>query len=124
MDDLKISHVHPTVVDVELQCLKEQYGKFTLYKTTQGKVKNYQGMLMCFRKKGKVKVIITKNSQITPEIALMDMGGLEETPTTNHLFQVSEDSGKLLENKQEVFQTLAAKIIFVICWSQTNTKQT
>ena len=78
---------------------------------------DYLGMRLYFSKNGKVKGMMPKHVQSMLEKFPMGMGGLVEIPAANHLFQVKEDSSEISSHHEEVFWTLAAKIIFVSCWS-------
>ena len=46
------------------------------------------------------------------------MGGIADTPSANHMFQVQEDEVTLMPVQDNLFQTLVAKILFVSCWSR------
>eukprot|EP00957_Ditylum_brightwellii_P095702 7291964-Ditylum_brightwellii.AAC.1 len=51
--DLKISHVDSREVMKMLDILQKKYGKM---QTTRGKLHNYLGMTLDFRKRGKVRI--------------------------------------------------------------------
>eukprot|EP00957_Ditylum_brightwellii_P135686 10347663-Ditylum_brightwellii.AAC.1 len=57
VDDLKILHEDSRKVTKMLYLLKRKYGKM---KTARGKVHEYLGMTLDYRKKGKVKVGMVK----------------------------------------------------------------
>eukprot|EP00957_Ditylum_brightwellii_P112576 8581787-Ditylum_brightwellii.AAC.2 len=96
MDDLKISHVDNREVTKMLQILEKKYGKM---QTTQGKVHDYLGMTLDFRKRGKVKVGMVKYAKEIIETFPKKIEGSVNTPAAEHLFQVNEDGVKLNEEK-------------------------
>jgi hypothetical protein len=58
VDDLKISHVDPTVVESLLSLLNSEYRKINPLVTTSGKIHEYLGMTLDFTDDGKVKVVM------------------------------------------------------------------
>ena len=85
MDDLNIYHVRSAVVDNVLWRREEKYVKVSPLTSAQGKVHYYLGMLLSFRKKGKVRVKKTKQIRFTPKTATVGIYGLAETPPTNRI---------------------------------------
>ena len=56
VDDLKISHIDPKVVDWVLAKLSEEYGREAPITMNRGKVHDYLGMTLDYRSAGKVKI--------------------------------------------------------------------
>jgi hypothetical protein len=54
VDDLKISHTNPIIVDQFLHWVKETYGKIGVIKTMRGKIHEYLGMKLDYSVKGQV----------------------------------------------------------------------
>jgi len=55
VDNLKISHVDKAFVEHILQKLNDKFAKNSPLMTTRGKVLEYLGMTINYRKKGKVQ---------------------------------------------------------------------
>jgi hypothetical protein len=114
VDDLKISHVDPSVVTEVIKQLEDEFGKEASLTVTRGKKHDYLGMTIDYSTPGKVKIgmvdYIDKMLAELPE----DMSGESVTPAPNHLFQVNmEDAVKLPAEKSELFHHNAAKLLFL-----------
>ena len=59
VDDLNISHENGDTVDALIKNLSKQYGKEADLTTHRGKVHEYLGMKLDYRKQGKVKIDTT-----------------------------------------------------------------
>jgi hypothetical protein len=91
VNDIKVSHLDPKVVNMVLNLFEERYGKEALLTvTTRGKVHEYLGMTINFSEKGKAK--FTMFDYITNMLIdrPMDMNGEAATPAPIHLFQVNK----------------------------------
>ena len=86
VDDLKTSHVDPTVVSSVISDIDAEYGKKMT--TTRGKVHKYLGMTIDYSSPGKVIFLmidyIGKMLDNIPE----DMKGESATTATHHLFGI------------------------------------
>jgi hypothetical protein len=113
VDDLKISHVDPEVVDSLVSLLDGEYGKINPLVTTHGKVHEYLGMTLDYTEDGKVKIIM--KDYITNMLAELpdDMSGESATPAALHLFTVNEKAEKLDEPTSEVFHHHTAQLLFL-----------
>eukprot|EP00957_Ditylum_brightwellii_P122138 9314495-Ditylum_brightwellii.AAC.1 len=79
-----------------LKLLENKYGNM---KTTWGKVHDYLGMTLDFRKKGKVKVGMVKYAKEVIETFPEAIKGSVNTPMAEHLFTVNENGVKLNEEQ-------------------------
>jgi hypothetical protein len=114
VDDIKISHADPKVVDTILGLLQERYGKEAPLTVTRGKVHEYLGMTIDFWEDGKVK--ITMFDYIRNMLAELpaDMDGGTATPAPSHLFQVNDKDPDLLdEDTATFFHHNVAKLLFL-----------
>jgi hypothetical protein len=89
VDDLKISHVKPSVVSDIIRKLEEVFGQEAPLTITRGKYHKYLGMYLHFSRKGKVTVDLKKF--VTEFISQVpaDMSGFANTPASLHLLQIN-----------------------------------
>jgi len=113
VDNLKISHAEKAVVDNILKKLNEKFGKNSPITTTQVKVLEYLGMMIDYRKKGKVTFSMKEYIKKLLEEAPYDMNGTAKTPAANHLFNVNDRAKKLAYNKAELFHHMVAKLLYL-----------
>ena len=95
MDDLKILHVIPKVVDGVLSQMNIKYGKVSPLSLNRGRVHDYLDMRLDYSTKFKVHITMPNHIEGILEAAAEDMNGISETPASNHLFQVREDGSTL-----------------------------
>eukprot|EP00957_Ditylum_brightwellii_P210976 15365620-Ditylum_brightwellii.AAC.2 len=110
VENLKISHIDSREVTKMLDILQKKYGKM---KTTRGKVHNYIGMTLNFRKRGKVRIGMVKYTKEIIETFPEKIEGSVNTPAAEHLFVINEDGIKLSEEKAQAFHTSTAKLLFL-----------
>jgi hypothetical protein len=119
VDDLKISHVTPKVVDRFLEWVKEMYEDPGIKKITpsRGKIHDYLGMTLDFSIPGKVKLLMKEYiMKMLSEFPYQDqLKALKavRTPAAGHLFVVNEESEKLEAKVAEDFHTTVAKGLFL-----------
>jgi hypothetical protein len=113
VDDIKISHEDPRVVDSVLGLLKTRYGKEAPLTVTRGKEQDYLGMTLDYREDGKVKILMIDYIQKMLAELPDDMSGEAPTPAANHLFEVDESPDKLDEETAELFYHNVAKLLFL-----------
>jgi hypothetical protein len=109
VNDLKISHVDPEVVEEILKLLNERYGKETPLVVTRGKLHDYLGMVIDFSKDGKVQIKMVDYITDIPD----GMTGEAATPVANHLFMINEEPVLLNEENSEIFHHHTAKLLFL-----------
>jgi hypothetical protein len=129
VDDCKISHEVPQVIDETIDWLKAEYESIFEdgsgeMKVHRGKVHKYLGMSLDFTNKG--QCIVTMNDYLADivkaydlAIAKHDDGFLPitkqryETPAPENLFTVNEDCEKLPKEMAADFHTVVAKMLYV-----------
>lgn len=116
VDDLKVSHKNPRIVDQFEQWVDFMYGdpKIGKVKSTKGRVHDYLGMVLDYSSQGEVKIdmryYVKQMLQDFPE----EIKKTEwvKNPATANLFKV--DGSKPLEkSKAEIFHTMVAKALFL-----------
>jgi hypothetical protein len=113
VDDLKISHADPEVVEEVLRMLNERYGKKSPLVVTRGKVRDYLGMIFDFSVDGKVKITMEEYIWELLEETPEDMAGVCATPAANHLFQVNNQPVLLSQERSDLFHHLTAKLLYL-----------
>ena len=117
VDDMKISHKDPKVIDEFLEWIQECYGKIGGKKVTvtRGKVHDYLGMKLDFSVAGQVSVdmrdYVTTMIEAFPDGAIPD--GKVPSPWTDALFRIDEKSPKLESARAEQFHTTTAQGLFL-----------
>jgi hypothetical protein len=113
VEDIKISHEDPKVVDSVLGLLGTRYGKEAPLTVTRGKEHDYLGMTLDYREDGKVKILMIDYIQKMLAELPDDMNGEAATPAANHLFEVDESADKLDEETAQLFHHNVAKLLFL-----------
>jgi len=119
VDDLKVSHVDPKVVDKFINWAKKKYEdtEITKLKPSRGKVHDYLGMILDYSVPGKVKISMKDYiDSMLKEFPHMDeVNQLKEvkTPAAEHLFTVNNKAPKLSPERKETFHTTVAKGLFL-----------
>ncbi len=129
VDDCKLSHEHPKVIDETVDWLRAEYESIFedglgAMKVHRGKVHKYLGMRLDFSHKG--KCIVTMHDYLDGILKEFDAamekhehGFLPvtkqryETPAPDNLFIVNEDCEKLPDEMVADFHTIIAKILYV-----------
>jgi hypothetical protein len=119
VDDLKVSHVEPKVVDDFIEWARSKYEdvKITKMKPSRGKIHNYLGMVLDYSEPGKVKIqmkdYIKKMLEEFPSAKEVEALKRVSTPAAEHLFRVNPKAEKLNPEKAEEFHTTVAKALFL-----------
>jgi Reverse transcriptase (RNA-dependent DNA polymerase)/Zinc knuckle len=113
VDDLKISHVDPTVVTDVIAMLSAEFGKEAPLTVSRGAVHEYLGMTLDFTEKGVAKIDMSKYVENVITEMPEDMAGVCPTPAANHLFEVNQEAEKLDETKKEFFHHVVAQLLFL-----------
>jgi hypothetical protein len=113
VDDLKISHEDPAVVEEILRLLNERYGKEAPLVVTRGKIHDYLGMVIDYSIDGKVQIKMIDYIKAMLDELPDDMAGEAATPAANHLFTVNEDPVPLNEDNADMFHHHTAKLLFL-----------
>jgi hypothetical protein len=120
VDDCKLSHKDPKVVDKTIKWLRREYesifedgsGAMTVHR---GKVHTYLGMTLDYSMRGLCKVtmfdyldeILTTFSKIEPK-----EDGTKSTAAPSNLFTIDEDCEKLAPERAKQFHNLVAKTLY------------
>ncbi len=119
VDDLKISHVEPTVVTTILNLLDKKYGqeivggKRAPLTINRGKIHDYLGMTLDYSEAGSVKLDMTDYVAKVLDEMPEDMDGTATTPAANYLFQIIDGIECLDEATSEFFHATVAKLLFL-----------
>jgi hypothetical protein len=108
VDDNKISHKNPKVVDKVIGKLEEKFGPMS---KTRGKDHDFLGMSLTFRNK-RIGVCMKKHILKACEEFLEDITRNAMTPASNYLFKI-RDVKKLSSEKAENFHSVVALLLFV-----------
>jgi hypothetical protein len=119
VDDLKVSHVLPSVVTRMAEWLKSQYeqlfddgsGAMTIH---QGKKQDYIGMVLDYSTLGVVTIgMIQYVKEIIEHFQEHDDSSrVAATPAAKHLFKVDEDATPLSEKMATIYHHFTAKALF------------
>jgi hypothetical protein len=96
VDDLKISHIDPSVVTSIIKLLESEFGKEAPLTKTRGKVHEYLGMTIDFSLPEKVKFIMLDYMKGMLDELPADMDGTVITPASSHLFDVNQMAEKAI----------------------------
>ena len=114
VDDLKISHVDPKVVDEVIALLESEFGKEAPLTVSREKVHEYLGVTIDFRVEGKVKFTMIDYIQNMLNELPADMLGTVISPAASHLFDVNDKAERLSSEKSEFFHHKnVAKLMFL-----------
>ena len=129
VDDCKISHELPEVIDETISWLRAEYESIFedgsgAMKVHRGKVHKYLGMTLDFTKRG--QCVITMYDYLHGILRAYDAACAKhadgfipvtkqryETPAPDNLFTVNEDCEKLPEEMAADFHTIIAKTLYV-----------
>jgi hypothetical protein len=114
VDDVKISHVSPLVVDGIIRTLEEEYGQDAPLNIRRGKIHDYLGMTFDYRKEGKVSISMKDYIAGIIELLPLRMRGCATTPAANHLFNVNEKQTNFLnEEDSDRFHRVTAQLMYL-----------
>ena len=114
VDDLKISHKDPSVVDDVINNINAVYGEIQEITVKRGKGHDYLGMDVNLETKEKVKISMKKYIKDMLEELPKDMNGVSATPAAKHLFEVNEENPKYLDiERKQTFHHNVAKLLFL-----------
>ena len=120
VDDCKLSHVDPKVMDQKIGWLRQEYksifedgsGKMLV---SRGKVHKYLGMTLDYTTPGQVK--ITMLDYVAEILEAFDKAepncsGTKSSAAPDNLFKVDEDCEKLKPKQAVEFHNLVAKTLY------------
>ena len=109
VDDNKISHKDPKVVDMIIERIEEKYGKMS---QTRGDNLEFFGMDIKFREK-KIEIGMKKHVKKAIDLFEEEITKTAATPARHYLFEVREEAEPLPEKKAENFHSVVALLLFV-----------
>jgi Reverse transcriptase (RNA-dependent DNA polymerase) len=113
VDDLKISHQDPKVVDKVIELIAGEFGKEAPLTVNRGTSHEYLGMNLCFDIPGKVCISMFKYIEEMMAELPDDMDGQARTPASLHLFEVNSVNPEYLsEEIATMFHHNVAKLLF------------
>jgi hypothetical protein len=114
VDDLKVSHAKPSVVDQFIADMEGEFGKETPLNKSRGKVHDYLGMTLDFSKSGEVTVTMIDYIKMILHDAPKEMRGSAATPAANHLFQVNTVNPIPLDkDKAEIYVHTVMQLLYL-----------
>jgi hypothetical protein len=114
IDDLMMSHKSPNIVTLYIRKLEREYATRDPLTVTRGKVHEYLGMTVDFRKK--LQVTFTQYDYLKKlfnGLPVDMLGGLKHTAAPEYLFKTTDESCLLNESKKEEFHNITAKTLWV-----------
>ena len=104
------------VVEDILKQLSTKFGQDAPLTTCRGKILDYLGVKIDYRRKGKVTFSMENYIKQMLEDLPYDMEGT--TPAACHLFNVNDGAKKLEEKKAQLFHHMVAKLLYLCCRTQ------
>jgi hypothetical protein len=120
VDDLKVSHSNPKVMDRIIKYLRQEYESIFEDGTgemvvSRGKIHEYLGMTLDYSVRGQVKITMLDyvDAILTAfDIAEPKGAGTKSSAASDNLFTVNEDCEKLSPEKAVQFHNLVAKTLY------------
>ena len=109
VDDNKISHMNPKVVDNVIEKIESKFGKMS---KTRGDKHDFLGMELRYRK-GKVTVSMKKHILKAIDTFEEEITRNAASPARSHLFYVSEEAKPLDEKRADNFHSVNASLLFI-----------
>jgi Reverse transcriptase (RNA-dependent DNA polymerase) len=114
VDDLKISHQDPKVVDKVIELIAGEFGKEAPLTVNRGTSHEYLGINLCFDIPGKVCINMSKYIKAMMAELSGDMDGQACTPASLHLFEGNNVNPEYLsEEIATMFHHNVAKLLFL-----------
>ena len=110
VDDTKISHMDPKVVDQVISKIEEKFGKMTV---TRGKAHNFVGMDLEFRDDGTCAISMMEYIKECFVAYGEEIGKGVNTPSKRDLFHIDGEAKALSEAKMDIFHHIVAKLLYV-----------
>ena len=109
VDDTKISHVDPAVVDQVIKGIEERFRKMVV---TRGKAHNFVGMDIELKPNGTLQILMQEYIKECFETFGEPIVKTANTPAKHCLFEVTE-SVSLSKEMMEMFHHIVAKLLYV-----------
>jgi hypothetical protein len=114
VDDFKVSHVSPNVVDDFINELEQQYGKETPLSKSHGKTHEYLGMTLDFTRPGQVTITMIDYIKMMCMDLPEDMIGRAATPAANRLFTTDSTNPPHLDKETtDLYVHLTMQLLYL-----------
>ena len=110
VDDNKVSHVDPKVVDSILEEVGKHFGDLVI---TRGDEHDLLGMKIKIRKDKKVEISMKPTIQKAINAFPEELEGTVCSPAARHLWKSNDDSEQLDTEKSDIFHSISALLLFV-----------
>ena len=117
VDDLKMSHVDPRVLDAFLEDLNQVFGNESPVVVHKGPRHDYLGITLYCSTPGKVIVDMKQYIDKRLSEAPPDIEGVAQTPTGEHLFKVNPECKCLDAPSAMMIHHLVAHLLFLTKWA-------
>ena len=111
VDDNKLSHVNPRVVNYVLGFFKKHFGELTV---TRGQKHKLLGINIHIRKERKIELDMTDHLKDAIRAFGEPIEGSAATTALSNLFRVNEDSPRLEDWRSDIFHTVTAKVLHTV----------
>ncbi|KAG7373109.1 reverse transcriptase RNA-dependent DNA polymerase [Nitzschia inconspicua] len=114
VDDLKLSHEDPAVVEDIFAKLQAEFGKEAPLTVTRGKVHNYLGMRIDYSVDGKVQFTMPSLvNEIITQLPASLATGPSMTPAANHLSEVNQRADKLSQSDSDLLHRMTTQLLYL-----------
>ena len=112
VDNLKLSHKYPKLIDKIIVSLDDEYGKTGKMTVQRGKIHEYLGMTLDFSKPGKFVMDMEQYIDEVIKDLPKEFGGMVETPAALRMFKTRSGAGYLDQETVELFHHLTAQLLY------------
>ena len=110
IDDNKVSHVDPNVVDGVLNMIRALFGEITV---SRGRKHTFLGMNIFMAENRTIQINMKEQLLEAIELFREPINGVVTSPAQHHIFQVNEKAEQLDEEKNKIFQTVTQKLLYI-----------
>jgi hypothetical protein len=110
VDDNKLSHVDPKVVDLILNEVSKHFGDLVI---TRGKEHDLLGMKIKIRPDKKVEISMKPTIQKAINSFPEDLDGTVCSPAARHLWKTNDNSKALDKERSDIFHSISALLLFI-----------
>ena len=121
VDDNKISHVDPKVVDWLISEIEKKHDKMTI---CRGKKHTFLGMDIKFLPKGRLSILMQEYIKEAVDDFGEDVSRAASSPAAKGLFIIDPKSPRLCAEKSDRFHSIVAKLLYVCLRSRLDTSLT
>ena len=114
VDDIKISHADPKIVDQVIELLESEFGKEEELSKSFGLMHDYLGMDLDFSEPGVLTVRMENYIRVILKDVPPDMMGRARTPAAKHLFRVNtNDAVSLNSQRADTFHRITMQLMYL-----------